>query len=100
MAGLAAIEIAQKVSKAWRFLRNPKNSAKLVRRRDKLNMSVNRGGYCSTSNLSAGSPTSSPSEERVSSGISLSWQDVYNIAVKWRRISEPCDPVLWVNKLR
>ncbi|XP_051216443.1 suppressor of RPS4-RLD 1 [Lolium perenne] len=99
MAGLAAIEIAQKVSKAWRFLRNPKNSAKLVRRRDKLNMSVNRGGYCSTSNLSAGSPTSSPSEERVSSGISLSWQDVYNIAVKWRQISEPCDPVLWVNKL-
>uniref|UniRef100_A0ACD5U9K4 Uncharacterized protein n=2 Tax=Avena sativa TaxID=4498 RepID=A0ACD5U9K4_AVESA len=99
MAGLAAIEIAQKVSKAWRFLRNPKNSAKLVRRRDKLNMSVNRGGYCSTSTLSAGSPTSSPSEERVSSGISLSWQDVYNIAVKWRQVSEPCDPVLWVNKL-
>ncbi|KAI5012684.1 hypothetical protein ZWY2020_024950 [Hordeum vulgare] len=99
MAGLAAIEIAQKVSKAWRFLRNPKNSAKLVRRRDKLNMSVNRGGYCSTSTLSAGSPTASPSEERVSSGISLSWQDVYNIAVKWRQISEPCDPVVWVNKL-
>ncbi|PNT77196.1 hypothetical protein BRADI_1g59030v3 [Brachypodium distachyon] len=98
MAGLAAIEIAQKVSKAWRFLRNPKNSAKLVRRRDKLNLSVNRGGYCSTSTL-AGSPTSSPSEEKVSSGISLSWQDVYNIAVKWRQISEPCDPVVWVNKL-
>ncbi|CAN6180840.1 unnamed protein product [Urochloa humidicola] len=98
MAGLAAIEIAQKVSKAWRFLRNPKNIAKLVRRRDKLNMSQNRGGYCSTSTLS-GSPTSSPNEDRVFSGISLSWQDVYNIAVKWRQISEPCDPVVWVNKL-
>ncbi|ONM27966.1 Suppressor of RPS4-RLD 1 [Zea mays] len=98
MAGLAAIEIAQKVSKAWRFLRNPKNIAKLVRKRDKLNMSQNRGGYCSTSTL-AGSPTSSPNEDRVSSGISLSWQDVYNIAVKWRQISEPCDPVVWVNKL-
>ncbi|XP_062190637.1 suppressor of RPS4-RLD 1-like isoform X2 [Phragmites australis] len=97
MAGLAAIEIAQKVSKAWRFLRNPKNIAKLVRR-DKLNMSQNRGGYCSTSTLS-GSPPSSPNEDRVSSGISLSWQDVYNIAVKWRQISEPCDPVVWVNKL-
>nr|CAB3455462.1 unnamed protein product [Digitaria exilis] len=98
MAGLAAIEIAQKVSKAWRFLRNPKNIAKLVRRRDKLNMSQNRGGYCSTSTLS-GSPTSSPSEDRIFSGFSLSWQDVYNIAVKWRQISEPCDPVVWVNKL-
>jgi len=99
MAGLAAIEIAQKVSKAWRFLRNPKNIAKLVRKRDKLNMSQNRGGYCSTSTLS-GSPTSSPNEDRVFSGISLSWQEVYNIAVKWRQISEPCDPVVWVNKLR
>uniref|UniRef100_A0A0D9WUT6 Uncharacterized protein n=1 Tax=Leersia perrieri TaxID=77586 RepID=A0A0D9WUT6_9ORYZ len=98
MAGLAAIEIAQKVSKAWRFLRNPKNNAKLVRRRDKLNTSQNRGGYCSTSTLS-GSPTSSPNEDRVSSGISLSWHDVYNIAVKWRQISEPCDPVVWINKL-
>ncbi|TVU13165.1 hypothetical protein EJB05_40697 [Eragrostis curvula] len=98
MAGLAAIEIAQKVSKAWRALRNPKNIAKLVRRRDKLNLSQNRGGYCSTSTLS-GSPTSSPNEDRISSGISLSWQDVYNIAVKWRQISEPCDPVVWVNKL-
>ncbi|XP_006658223.1 suppressor of RPS4-RLD 1 [Oryza brachyantha] len=98
MAGLAAIEIAQKISKAWRFLRNPKNNAKLVRRRDKLNTSQNRGGYCSTSTLS-GSPTSSPNEDRVSSGISLSWHDVYNIAVKWRQISEPCDPVVWINKL-
>ncbi|KAG2631215.1 hypothetical protein PVAP13_2NG006013 [Panicum virgatum] len=98
MAGLAAIEIAQKVSKAWRFLRNPKNIAKLVRKRDKLNMSQNRGGYCSTSTLS-GSPTSSPNEDRVFSGISLSWQEVYNIAVKWRQVSEPCDPVVWVNKL-
>ncbi|TVU19671.1 hypothetical protein EJB05_35834 [Eragrostis curvula] len=98
MAGLAAIEIAQKVSKAWRFLRNPKNIAKLVRRRDKLNMSQNRGGYCSTSTLS-GSPTSNPTEDKVSSGVSLSWHDVYNIAVKWRQISEPCDPVVWVNKL-
>ncbi|GJN10543.1 hypothetical protein PR202_ga28644 [Eleusine coracana subsp. coracana] len=98
MAGLAAIEIAQKVSKAWRFLRNPKNVSKLVRRRDKFNMSQNRGGYCSTSTLS-GSPTSNPTEDKVSSGISLSWHDVYNIAVKWRQISEPCDPVVWVNKL-
>uniref|UniRef100_A0A0E0LGB9 Uncharacterized protein n=1 Tax=Oryza punctata TaxID=4537 RepID=A0A0E0LGB9_ORYPU len=98
MAGLAAIEIAQKVSKAWRFLRNPKNNAKLVRRRDKLNACQNRGGYCSTSTLS-GSPTSSPNEDRISSGISLSWHDVYNIAVKWRQISEPCDPVVWINKL-
>ncbi|KAL5199015.1 hypothetical protein ABZP36_002527 [Zizania latifolia] len=88
----------QKNSKAWRFLRNPKNNAKFVRRRDKLNMSQNRGGYCSSSTLS-GTPTSRPSEDKISSGISLSWHDVYNIAVKWRKFSEPCDPVIWINKL-
>lgn len=28
-----------------------------------------------------------------------SWRDVYSIAVKWRQISEPCDSVVWVDKL-
>lgn len=30
----------------------------------------------------------------------MSWQDVYSLAVKWRQIAEPCDPVVWINKLR
>lgn len=29
-----------------------------------------------------------------------SWRDVYSIAVKWRQVSEPCDSVVWVDKLR
>ncbi|URE00097.1 Tetratricopeptide repeat protein [Musa troglodytarum] len=64
MAGLAAIELAQKVAKYWRFLRN------------------------ATKN------------DKYASGRSLSWQDVYSVAVKWRQISEPCDPVVWSLKLR
>ncbi|KAE9614261.1 hypothetical protein Lal_00016727 [Lupinus albus] len=103
MAGLAAIEIAQKVSKAWRSewkhsnKSNSKNG-KRARRRERFNMpSQNRGGAgCSTSsNLE----TSSHTLDDRPSGRTLSWKDVYSSAVRWRQIAEPCDPVLWVNKL-
>jgi len=108
MAGLATIEIAQKVSKAWRSLRaevkcsnkgNSKNG-KRARRRERFNMtSQNRGGAgCSTSSSSV-TPSNGIIDERSSSRI-LSWHDVYSLAVRWRQISEPCDPVVWVNKLR
>jgi len=108
MAGLAAIEIAQKVSKAWRSLRaelkssnkgNSKNG-KRARRRERVNMtSQNRGGAgCSTSSTSLTSSNGIIDER--SSSRTLSWHDVYSLAVRWRQISEPCDPVVWVNKLR
>ncbi|XP_014509321.1 suppressor of RPS4-RLD 1 [Vigna radiata var. radiata] len=107
MAGLAAIEIAQKVSKAWRSLRaewkysnkgNSKNG-KRARRRERINMtSQNRGGAgCSTSSTSLTSSNGIVDER--SSSRKLSWHDVYSLAVRWRQISEPCDPVVWVNKL-
>ncbi|KAL2317336.1 hypothetical protein Fmac_031212 [Flemingia macrophylla] len=107
MAGLAAIEIAQKVSKAWRSLHaewkystkgNSKNG-KRARRRERINMpSQNRGGArCSTSNTSITS--SNGTIDDGSSSRKLSWHDVYSVAVRWRQISEPCDLVVWVNKL-
>ncbi|KAH9712205.1 Suppressor of RPS4-RLD 1 [Citrus sinensis] len=108
MAGLAAIEIAQKVSKIWRSLqaewkysnRSSSKNGKRARRKDRINIaSQNRGGAgCSTS---SSSDTSSYgiTEERSSGHPKMSWQDVYTLAVKWRQISEPCDPVVWVNKL-
>lgn len=111
MAGFAAIEIAQKVSKAWRSFqaewkhsnKNNSNSknGKRARRRERINMlSQNRGGAgCSTSSASEISPSYGIAVDR-SSSCSMSWQDVYSIAVRWRQISEPCDPVVWVNKLR
>ncbi|KAH1267202.1 Suppressor of RPS4-RLD 1 [Glycine max] len=110
MAGFAAIEIAQKVSKAWRSFqaewkhsnKNNSNSknGKRARRRERINMlSQNRGGAgCSTSSASEISPSYGIAVDR-SSSCSMSWQDVYSIAVRWRQISEPCDPVVWVNKL-
>ncbi|XP_014520847.1 suppressor of RPS4-RLD 1 isoform X2 [Vigna radiata var. radiata] len=110
MAGFAAIEIAQKVSKAWRALQtewkysnknnsNSKNGRR-ARRRERINMpSQNRGGAgCSTSSTSETSPSHGIVDDR-SSSCSISWQDIYSIAVRWRQISEPCDPVVWVNKL-
>ncbi|XP_020091961.1 suppressor of RPS4-RLD 1 isoform X2 [Ananas comosus] len=101
MAGLAAIEIAQKVAKAWRGLRNVKKSGKQTRKKEKLGIvSQNRGGGCCSSSSSSDTSTSySLNEDRHASGRTTSWQDIYHIAVKWRQISEPCDPVVWVNKL-
>ncbi|KAL9229808.1 hypothetical protein vseg_005237 [Gypsophila vaccaria] len=93
MAGLAVIEIAQKVSRYWRSLHAelknpPKGTSKLARRgltKESILMpSRNRGGPCSTSG---------------SARATMSWQEVYSLAVKWRQISEPCDPVVWINKL-
>ncbi|XP_062101861.1 suppressor of RPS4-RLD 1 [Humulus lupulus] len=103
MAGLAAIEIAQKVSKAWRKYLNKSTSrnSKKARRRDRINMpSQNRGGAgCSTSGYSETSTAYGTLEDKSFGNTMMSWQDVYSIAVKWRQISEPCDPVVWINKL-
>ncbi|XP_024959887.1 suppressor of RPS4-RLD 1 isoform X1 [Cynara cardunculus var. scolymus] len=108
MAGLAAIEIAQKVSKVWRSLqsewrfstKNTSKSGKRPRRKEKIIIpSHNRGGVgCSTSSYSEAS-TSSALEEKSSGRSVFSWLHLYSMAVKWRQISEPCDPVVWVNKL-
>ncbi|CAA6657494.1 unnamed protein product [Spirodela intermedia] len=102
MAGLAAIEIAQKVSKIWRSLqsdwklssKNGKQNGKKTRRKEKISSSSvpsqNRGGACSSS---TGSPETASShsfpEDRSGPGRSMSWQEVYSIGVKWRQISEP-----------
>lgn len=109
MAGLAAIEIAQKVSRAWRALQAElKNTGKgngkygrRARRKESVSMpSQNRGGpCCSTSGSSDTSTSYGILEDRPSARAMMSWQDVYSLAVKWRQISEPCDPVVWINKL-
>lgn len=109
MAGLAAIEVAQKVSKAWRSFqaewkysnKSTSKNGKRPRRRERINLpSQNRGGAgCSTS--SSSDTTSYGITESKSTGrFMMSWHDVYSVAVKWRQISEPCDPVVWINKLR
>ncbi|KZV24968.1 tetratricopeptide repeat protein 13-like [Dorcoceras hygrometricum] len=109
MAGLAAIEIAQKVSKVWRLLQNEwkqlnkgtSKPGKKIRRKEKPNSSQNRGGAgCSTSGFSEATMSYSTIDDRSVGHPSMSWHNIYSLAVKWRQISEPCDPVVWVNKLR
>jgi hypothetical protein len=110
MAGLAALEIAQKVLGTWKAMRDPGNSqekpagskfGKRVRRRESIGIiSNNRGGICTSSNGTDLSPTHGFHDDKSVGRLILNWQDVYTIAVKWRQISEPCDPVVWVNKLR
>ncbi|XP_047315854.1 suppressor of RPS4-RLD 1 [Impatiens glandulifera] len=109
MAGLAAIEIAQKVTKAWRSLqtewrhsnKSTSKQGKKTRRKDKMNMpNHNRGGACCSTNSPPEASTSyGGMEERSTIWTMMSWHDIYSVAVKWRQISEPCDPVVWVNKL-
>ncbi|KAG6729060.1 hypothetical protein I3842_01G007800 [Carya illinoinensis] len=109
MAGLAAIEIAQKVSKAWRSLqtewkhsnKSTSKHGKKARRRERINFpSHNRGGAgCSTSSSSETSTSYGIAEDRSWGRSVMSWVDVYSLAVKWRQVSEPCDPVVWINKL-
>ncbi|XP_078430313.1 tetratricopeptide repeat (TPR)-like superfamily protein isoform X4 [Wolffia australiana] len=107
MAGLAAIEIAQKVSKIWRSLRRsqPKENGKRTRK-EKIILSggpsQNRGGACSSSSTNRSgesAPTHAFSDDSSALPGFLSWRGVYSIAVKWRQISEPCDPVVWIDKL-
>lgn len=110
MAGLAAIEIAQKVSNTWQVLRktwisrnkSETKGGKRSKKKERNNViSENRGGACcSTSSSSDASSSCNCHEEKSSLDRStLTWEDVYSIAVKWRQVSEPCDPVVWVNKL-
>ena len=79
-----------------------KGNGKKARRKERINMlSHNRGGAgCSTSSSSETSTVYASLEDRSSGRSILSWQEVYSSAVRWRQISEPCDPVVWVNKLR
>lgn len=110
MAGLAVIDIAQKVSRTWRSLqaewkctnKSTSKYGKRARRRERPSVSSqNRGGAgCSTSGFSETSFSSSHLEDRLPGHNFISWQDIYSLAVKWRQISEPCDPVVWINKLR
>ncbi|KAL6222648.1 hypothetical protein ACLB2K_006040 [Fragaria x ananassa] len=107
MAGLAAIEVAQKVSKAWRSFqaewkysnKSTSKNGKRPRRRERINLqSQNRGGAgCSTSISS--DTTYGITQSKSTGQFMMSWHDVYSVAVKWRQISEPCDPVVWINKL-
>lgn len=47
------------------------------------------------------SEDSSPSAPlaMLSSAGALKWRDVFSISVRWRQVSEPCDPVAWVDLL-
>lgn len=109
MAELAAIEIAQNVSKVWRLLQNEwkqsnkgtSKQRKKIWRKEKPNASQNRGGAgCSTSGFSETSASYSTTDDKSFGHPSMSWHNVHSLAAKWRQISELCDPVVWVNKLR
>ncbi|KAG6545276.1 hypothetical protein Mapa_013389 [Marchantia paleacea] len=103
MAGLAALEIAQKVANYRRVLREARKvqEMSIMEKEQKLGdhieeVSQNGVGACSSS--TSVSPCSCHQEARLKNQ-GLNWRDVYSIGVKWRQVSEPCDPVVWVDML-
>ncbi|CAI5494859.1 unnamed protein product [Closterium sp. Naga37s-1] len=39
-------------------------------------------------------------DEEEEGGVTVGgWRDLYSIAVRWRLLSEPCDPIVWVDQL-
>ncbi|CAI5930813.1 unnamed protein product, partial [Closterium sp. NIES-65] len=39
-------------------------------------------------------------EDEDEAGVTVGgWRDLYSIAVRWRLLSEPCDPIVWVDQL-
>ncbi|KAG0562763.1 hypothetical protein KC19_9G169700 [Ceratodon purpureus] len=97
MAGFAAIEIAQKVSYTWRTMNEnwdehfkikekvvPEKVGRKNKKKSSNGRSANKGGQENNDGMDP---------------FMSSWRDVYSIAVKWRQISEPCDSVVWVDKL-
>eukprot|EP00850_Spirogloea_muscicola_P010134 SM000058S18564 [mRNA] locus=s58:532851:538878:- [translate_table: standard] len=59
---------------------------------------------CSTSNRGGVASSSSSSEssngfDSKHKGAVDTWRSVYSIAVRWRQLAEPCDPVVWVDQL-
>lgn len=52
-----------------------------------------------SSNKSSNDTSSSSSKRGVLKSHSFSWRDFFDIVVKWRQISEPNDPVWWIDRL-
>ncbi|KAH9538801.1 hypothetical protein CY35_15G025500 [Sphagnum magellanicum] len=111
MAGLAALEIAQKVLYTWQAMHeNPQEledckdsspkSLRRSKRKSSNGRSGNRGGpQCSNK---VGHPSNCRCQEdddSMKGPIVSTWRDVFSIAVKWRQVSEPCDSVVWVDML-
>ncbi|KAJ7524844.1 hypothetical protein O6H91_17G024500 [Diphasiastrum complanatum] len=79
MAGLAALEIAQKISKVWQDNGIERNDSKVVSGSTRMEV------------IKLLSFNHKP--------LLTSWRDLYTIAVRWRQASEPGDPVFWVDML-
>eukprot|EP00850_Spirogloea_muscicola_P017708 SM000155S01637 [mRNA] locus=s155:42573:48141:+ [translate_table: standard] len=84
-------------------------STRKVGRRKLASASVENGDLaedatCSTSNRGGVASSSSSSEsgygfDSKQQGTVDTWRSMYSIAVRWRQLAEPCDPVVWVDQL-
>ncbi|KAF2074595.1 hypothetical protein CYY_004102 [Polysphondylium violaceum] len=83
--GLAIIEIAQTLKTLW--------SSGSIKSSEFLISSI----FGST--ISSSSENNSGNSQSQSNTRLFGWRDLYDIGVKWRQLSEPNDPVWWVDLL-
>lgn len=116
MAGLAAVEIAHCASATWQSMRSgwegrdaPDGSVSTSGRasaagRSNRKVGRRRAGSIGVAPAGPSQPsTSGRDSARVGDAraglLADGWRDVYSMAVRWRQLSEPCDPVVWVDLL-
>ncbi|CAI5995723.1 unnamed protein product [Closterium sp. NIES-64] len=59
-----------------------------------------KGVSASAAGVGAGSGAGQGKGGVTTEGVQIKgWRDAYSIAVRWRQLSEPCDPAVWVDML-
>ena len=90
--GLAVLQMAKQLKRHTELVRNGLGGLKI---RDTA--SSKKFAFHTTS--SSGSTASDISSTKRKSMHSFGWRDFFDIAVKWRQVSEPNDAVWWIDAL-
>lgn len=90
MFGLASLEVAQLARRHWDSLKTGGPGAFVP----------NAGSSARQPRSSAGNMgTSVASDWKAVGGHLVGYRDVFDVAVRWRQLSEPNDPVWWIDRL-
>ncbi len=93
MAGLAILQMAQQARAFWR----QKPRKEIEKKKDKGNKGASPPRGEDPGELLYFDPKGSSKDN--GKAHEYSWRDFMDIAVKWRQISEPNDPVFWIDLL-
>ncbi|CAI5490696.1 unnamed protein product [Closterium sp. Naga37s-1] len=99
-AGMAALEMMQAAQATW------KEQAAAASKQQGKGGSSSKGRASSSRRSDHYDDYDDDEEEdededdEEDAGVTVGgWRDLYSIAVRWRLLSEPCDPIVWVDQL-